>query len=178
MKILIAIIGIMFSVGVFAQDITRNNIFIEGGGPLGLYSVNYERILKNDSNVNFAVRIGLAYDNNNPNSSIIAPLSFSLLKNLKNSHYLEFRLSLRNEYITTVHKHAQGSGMGNPNPTYDTYEEVEHEFTIYPSLGVGYRYQPQSNGLFFNCLVQLLAVQPNAEDIWRNKFTAGIGYAF
>ncbi len=39
MKILIAIIGIMFSVGVLAQDISRNNVFIEVGAPYSLVSV-------------------------------------------------------------------------------------------------------------------------------------------
>ncbi len=48
MKISITIIGIMFSVAVLAQGITRNNIFIQAGGPLGLYSVNYDRFLMED----------------------------------------------------------------------------------------------------------------------------------
>jgi len=180
MKLLITIIGIMFSVGVLAQDSANNNVFIEAGGPIGLYSVNYERILQNDSNVIFAVRIGLAYDINSPinSTSIIVPLSFSLLKKMRNNHYLELRLALRNEYSNSIHARSQGSGMGDTTMTFITYDEVVHDFTIYPSIGIGYRYQPQSKGLFFNCLVQVLAIQPNAEDLWRNKFNVGVGYAF
>ena len=179
MKISITIIGIMFSVAVLAQGITRNNIFIQAGGPLGLYSVNYDRFLMEDKKINLAVRIGLAYDINNPNTSIIAPISLSLLKNLQNSHYLELRLALRNEYSRIVHTYSQRSGMGDPNPTYDSYEEVEYEFTIYPSIDIGYRYQPQSTGLFLNCLVQFIGTQAYyTEDIWYNKLTVGAGCAF
>jgi len=73
--------------------------------------------LKNESNINFAIRAGLAFDMSNPLASIIAPLSFSVLKILKGNNYLELRLALRNELYRVVTTHSESSGMGNPNPT-------------------------------------------------------------
>jgi len=179
MKILIAIIGVLFSFGVFAQDIPNNNVFIEVGAPYSLVSVNYEYLLTDDINIKYAIRAGLALDMSNPLGSIIAPLSLSLLKNLKGNNYLELRLALRNELYRKLTTHAESSGMGNPNPTYNTYEEVEYIYGVYPSIGVGYRYQPQSKGVFLSCLVHIIGLQPETtENIWYNKISVGAGYAF
>ncbi|OYT10520.1 MAG: hypothetical protein B6I18_08685 [Bacteroidetes bacterium 4572_112] len=125
------------------------------------------------------IRAGLAFDMSNPLASIIAPLSFSVLKILKGNNYLELRLALRNELYRVVTTHSESSGMGNPNPTYNIYEEVDYKIAVYPSLGIGYRYQPQNKGLFINCLVNLIGYQAkNTENIWYNKISVGVGYAF
>ncbi len=182
MKILLIIIGLIFSLNVFAQNIAKNNVFAELSGATGVYSINYERLLGNKETVYFSFRAGLAYfptkviTNTNVglyyNSRIIIPLSFSLLKNLGGNNYLEIRVSLANGFYT--YENWKVYGLGDTTGTFKPETKIGYDFI--PGIGIGYRYFPKSDGIFFNVLLQRISYF--SKENWYGNLSLGIGYAF
>lgn len=182
MKTALTIIGLFFTFGIFAQDIPKNNVFVELSGATGVYSINYERLLGNKETVNYSFRAGLTYlptkviTNTNVglfyNSRVIIPLSFSLLKNLGANNYLEVRVSL----ATGFYKYEDWSarGLGDSTGTFVPTTKIGYDFI--PGIGIGYRYQPKSDGIFFNILLQ--RVLYFSEENWYGNLSLGFGYAF
>jgi hypothetical protein len=98
MRKFIIVLCMLLSVNIFSQDIPRNTIFAEASGVTGIYSVNYERLLFKNQNVNLGIRAGFAYV---PvflgyESRTQFPVSLSLIKNITKNHFLELRAGLSN----------------------------------------------------------------------------------
>ncbi len=103
----------------------RNIVFAEIGGFGGIYSVNYERIFKEDKGL--AARIGLAsYGKTNAIPTQIV-----------------YIIGERN------HKLELSAGVSFLTGTID-FGNGTNGFEAIPTAGIKYRYQPQDGGFFFN----------------------------
>ena len=98
-KVILIILAIIFSLSIKAQEeknIKRNNIFLEFGGAGFLGSVNYERMLTNNVDLNFPLRIGVLYfyRSGMPSSShiLIVPMSISVIRKIDGSDNLYWEL--------------------------------------------------------------------------------------
>ena len=100
MRKLIIILCMLISVNIFSQDISRNIFFAEASGVTGIYSVNYERLLFKNNNVNLGIRVGFAYVPTflGYESRTQFPISLSLIKNITKNHFLELRAGLSNNF--------------------------------------------------------------------------------
>ena len=173
-KYVIALLITISSLGIFAQEITRNNIFLEGGGATGLYSVNYERLLRENNSLNFAFRIGLAYfpDHVHYSSPMVFPIGFSVLKNITTNHFIELRLAV----ASSLSMYEDWSNMPLGDTTNTFVPEKKFGVDILPSIGIGYRFQPKTKGLFANFLFQRILYI--SKEKWYGNISLGIGYAF
>lgn len=174
MKIGLTFIGLVFSVCLFAQNISRNNAFVELSGVTGIYSVNYERLLRDNKNLNFTFRAGVSYISYNKHyySNFVFPISFSVLKNISKNHYLEMRLGFANDFY--IYNDYTGHALGDTTGTFVPKKILKDN--LIPSIGIGYRYQPETKGLFFNFLLQKIVYF--SEENWYGNLSLGIGYAF
>lgn len=173
-RLLFGLIVSTFALNSFSQDIKRNIVFVEGFGSTGHYSVNYERLLFKSDNINLGARIGFSYVPNLYiyNSKYIFPLSLSLLKNVNKNHYLEIRISASNAFYQ--YEDWSSKGLGDSTGTFVPENKLGMDFL--PGIGVGYRYQPQNNGLYFNFLYQSISYFNKEE--WYRNLSIGVGYVF
>lgn len=176
MKKYLLILGLFLSINASSQEIARNTIFAEASGVTGLYSVNYERLLFGSQNVNLGLRGGLAYNTGllalYYNSRLIYPISLSLIKNIKKNHFLELRAGFTSSLYT--YKDYSGKGLGDSTNNY--VPKMKLGMGIIPSIGIGYRYQPKTKGLFFNFLTQRILYF--SKENWYGNFSVGLGYTF
>ena len=174
LRISILIFWMLFTGGLFSQNIARNNFFAEAPGVTGIYSVNYERLLFNSDNVNLGLRLGFANTFNSQyyNPGMLIPLSFSLIKNLAKSHFLELRVSLTNNLY--IYKDWSGQPLGDSSHSFVPQKKLG--IGLVPGIGIGYRYQPETKGLFFNFLLQRIAYF--SKENWYEKLSLGVGFAF
>jgi hypothetical protein len=174
MRKLIIVICMLLSVNIFSQDISRNIIFAEASGVTGIYSVNYERLLFKNQNVNLGIRGGFAYV---PvflgyESRMQFPISLSLIKNITKNHFLEMRVGLSNSFY--IYEDWYGRPLGDTTNTFVPTKKLG--MGIIPSIGIGYRYQPETKGVFFNLLAQRIPYY--SDKYWYENFSLGLGYAF
>ena len=171
---IILIFGLLASPNLFSQEISRNIIFAEASGVTGIYSVNYERLLKDNRNVNFGIRAGFSYINNSKfyESKLIFPVSFSLIKNIANNHFMEIRAGFSNNF----YQYFDWSARGHGDTTLNYIPPKKNGYIFLPSIGIGYRYQPETKGLFFNFLAQRIVYF--SEENWYGNLSIGIGYTF
>ncbi len=163
----------LISVNIFSQDISRNIFFAEASGVTGIYSVNYERLLFESQNVNLGIRGGFSYVNDyHYNSGLLFPVSLSIIKKIKKNHFLEIRTGLSNNLY--IYKDWSGKGLGDSTNNYTPPNKLGN--ILIPSIGIGYRYQPKTNGLFFNILGQ--RVLYFSKENWYGNLSLGLGYAF
>lgn len=177
-NLLIILIAFIFSLSAKSQEISTNNVFLEIGGATGFYSVNYERLLKKSDKLNFPLRIGLSYmpETDYYNHEYVAiPLSISVMTNLSKSNYLEIRILSLSPFFWKENVEIS-NGLGNPAPS--EYEE-KIKAGLLLAVGIGYRYQPKSKGLFFNALLQH-GMHKNVydEESVFFRFSIGLGFAF
>lgn len=165
---------LLFSVNLFSQNTSRNIFFAEASGVTGIYSVNYERLLKEKRNHNFGIRAGISFIpySKHYNSLMVFPVSISYIKNVVNNHFMEIRVGLSNSF--NFYKDWSGRGLGDSTNNYSP--PIKLGYTLIPSIGLGYRYQPLSKGLFLNILAQRIVYF--SEDHWYGNISVGIGYTF
>jgi hypothetical protein len=123
--------------GALTRD-AQNSIFVEAFGSGLLYSVNYDRIIRD----RFSVRIGLGYLSDHvfgPGHSW-SMLSIPLMGNLllgRTSHRLELGAG-----VTFVRSLGENDEVGSNDPT-------RSEVTVVATANVGYRYCPTDGGFNF-----------------------------
>ncbi len=100
------------------------------------------------------------------------PLSVSLLHSLGNNSFLEFRFSYTPLFITEEYKI---KALGDTSGTWEYVERKKQELIL--CMGLGYRYQPDSKGMFFNALLQFWD-EPEYEFNRVSFISIGLGYAF
>ena len=168
-KIILIISLFAYTFAIEAQDIARNNIYLELGGPAYLHSINYERLLSKNQELNFPFRIGF-FDLssttiiNDANYGI--PLSLSIIKKIKSKKYWFLELKA----ITTI--------------TY-TRIKVNTHFTSYnytsinyiPGISFGYKRQPPVGWFYFHFHFQL-TYEPKLEGSVCPWLSAGLGTTF
>lgn len=171
-------VSLFVFVNIYSQDIKKNTVFLEVSGITGIYSINYERLLLKNRTFNLALRGGFAIMSGNISGSshydsrVIFPLSLSIIKNAYKNHFLEVRVGLTNSLF--MYKDYSGRGLGDSTNNFVPTTKLKNTFI--PSIGIGYRYQPEINGLFLNALVQKIVYF--SEDNWYGNFSLGIGYVF
>ena len=148
-KIILIISFLAYIITIEAQDIARNNIYLELGGPAYLYSVNYEHLLSNNKDINFPIRIG-AFFNSIDGSSDFAnygiPLSISIIKKMSGNSTMYFELKASNTFA--FHTKYRSWGAGHGGYSYTTLQFV-------PSLSFGIRRQPAKGGFYYHLNMQI-----------------------
>lgn len=166
--------GLLISINLFSQEISRNIFFAEASGVTGIYSVNYERLLRENRNINFGLRAGISLINNSIhyNSKVVFPVSVSLIRNIAKNHFMEIRAGISNNFYQYEDYSERGHGDTNLNYV----PPIKTGYIFLPSIGIGYRYQPETKGLFINILAQRIVYF--SEEHWFGNLSIGIGYAF
>lgn len=117
----------------------RNTLYLELGGSGALYSVNYDRILKNKKRGMTSFSIGTTYwgkiDYSDGRTDIGIPVSYNYLIGKKNNH-LELGIGLTILYSRVL------------NNYLDAKEDQKGISSIF-SLKCGYRYQKPTGGFLF-----------------------------
>lgn len=167
------IFSLLLSFSLLSQSLTtRNNIFLEVSGKTALITVDYERLLRNNNNINFALRVGIAYLEENPftyDNTLIIPVSFSVLKNITKAFYFDAKLFAFNYFWN--HK---SYGMGGSFLLSNTNE---YDFIIGGSIG--FRIQPLKRGLFAQIHLNMRIPNSNISFEPKNPWISfGAGYAF
>ena len=166
-QIILAIISIYFlTLNINAQDIARNNIYIEGLGAAGLYSVNYERLLSNDKDVNYPLRIGISLfpqdgsDSGIPELSI--PIGISRIQKIgEYDNFIEMGFSTSIAYFKEMERISESRA----------YEFIYNSYII-PSINIGFSHRPMSGG--FNYHIQFLLMYNTSET--SNPIMPWIGF--
>lgn len=159
----------------FSQDSKQNIVYAEAIGVTGTYSINYERVLTRNSNLNISLRGGLAYlfGNEEYNSYLLVPLSTSVLKSLDNGHNLELRLSYYSAFYY-AYRYTYVGHHGHSELKLSDKKEFGWGGT--PGLALGYRYQPSDKRLFANLLYQTSWFFDDQS--WYKHLSFGFGISF
>ena len=148
-KIILIISFLAYIITIEAQDIARNNIYLELGGPAYLYSVNYEYLLSNNKDINFPIRIGVFY--NSPNeyfgfANYGIPLSISIIKKMSGNSTMYFELKA----LVTIAYYKKSNTMGHGQAfTYYTTRQYT------PGVSFGIRRQPAKGGFYYHLNMQI-----------------------
>ena len=166
-KISLIILSVLFTLLAYTQDIARNNVYLEIGGPAYLYSVNYEYLLSDNKDMNFPIRIGVFY-NFRSSFDIAIPLSISIIKKMNNDSKFYFEIKAS----TTIVFHRRYSSLG---AAHGGYNYTTHQYI--PSLSFGIRRQPTNGGFYYHINMQISYDKELAEEIiiWS---ALGIGKTF
>jgi hypothetical protein len=130
--------------GLSNEGAANNSVFIEGGGPGLLYSLNYERVVEND----FGLRIGVSYTSFSGTASgggssstasaafLAVPVIASYLGLRGGNHILELGAGATGIYASGA---ASGSGIAASGSG----------MTALGTALIGYRRQPTDGGFQF-----------------------------
>ena len=174
MKRLIILILVGIPILTKAQELKRNNVYLELAGASMFYSINYERLWLDNNEHNIATRGGLMYIylfDEQKRTIAGVPISISYIKSLS-KHFFEVGVSfsaIRDTYYLMVN---------------DTETLFIDELVLMPSIRAGLRHQPSEKKLFWNILAQasLMAHGETANYEPYIKFfpmiSFGIGYSF
>lgn len=156
----------LFTLYLFSQEKienSKNNIFIEAGGPGGYGSINYEYLFDLNQKIKFSGRVGLGTYKiidfkNSFNPDITMPLSVSCFYG--GNHNLELGIGETFSSIVYVN-----------SPTF----EVSRSTMLNTFFILGYRYQKEINGLMFR-----IAYTPVLEQnvLFKNWLGISIGKTF
>ncbi len=143
----------------------RNTFYAGFSTEVAYYSVNYDRIIKQNKKLAWSYRFGFSILEN----AITLPIGINLITGKNNSH-AEFSLSI----IPYIDKY---KSFLSSNDLSDKH--------IYVVPGVGYRYQKPNGGFFFKILVSpTIHLDPPSSNFWKMDpkllFTAncGLGISF
>ncbi len=157
----------LLSFSAFSQNDSvkrsRNIIFAEIGGAGGYGSVNYERTMFTKKKLSFALRIGISsyhvrdfYNKFNPD--IITPMALNVCYG--NIHKIEFNFGQTLTSIVMI-------DLEEFNP--------RRQLDFHSFFGIGYRFQPDSGGLFFRCFYSPI-IEYNR--YFKNWAGISVGYSF
>jgi len=152
MRILTLIILTMYLSfeGANAQELKRNTFYFEAGGASLFYSINYDRLLKNNDERNIAIRMGVMYLNMfNDNQRVFKgiPLGISYLERIK-KNFIEFGISV--SAISDTYYPDFSYSFGNSGIS----SELTNDLVLMGSLRIGIRHQPSDSRFFWNALFQ------------------------
>jgi len=148
-KLLIIVLSIFIAHSAYSQDIKRNNIYLELGGPAYLYSVNYEYLLSSNKDINFPIRIGIFFysiDGSSDLANYGIPLSISIIKKMAGNSTMYFELKASSTIAFYTKYRSWGAGHGGYN--YTTLQFI-------PSLSFGIRRQLAKGGFYYHLNMQI-----------------------
>lgn len=173
-RFLLSIFLIAIAIPTMAQLESKNIVFIEAFGTVGDYSMNYERLLLNKELFHIGLGVGFSITSREDIyvSDYVFPVSLSLIHKLAKNNYFQFRMFL----VSDFHKELDYSEcpLGAPSGSYCTEEVLSTNHSC--GIGIGYRYQPNEEGLYLSAMVQkrFLIENPKLQDY----LSLGVGYAF
>ncbi len=127
------------------QIAAKNMVYVQVAGIGNYRSVNYERVFRQGSKMNYSYSIGYAP----ATKSTSVPVIISAFTTGKQHH---FEMSLA--FIPHVEKH-----------TYSTKEDLDKQLYIKPAIG--YRYQKLHSGLFIKAGVgPQIFMDPPSYNVW------------
>ncbi len=169
-KIYLVIIAVLFTLFANTQDIARNNIYLELGGPAYLYSVNYEHLLSSNKDLNFPIRIGIFYNftRYSANTLYYIPFSISIIKKMNGDYKMYFELKA----LTTLAFYRKFRSLG---AAHGGYHYITHQFI--PGLSFGIRRQAPNGGFYYHINMQISYDKEASDNIimWP---ALGIGNTF
>ncbi len=166
-KILFILLALGFIQSVKSQEIARNNFYLELGGAAMMYSVNFERLLSTNRDINFPIRIGLSYTNTNVfdgDNTLGIPVGISFIKHLSRNSYFETRA-----FVTAFFYKEKFYGMGGSK-----FVGSESFVKYMPGVSVGLRGQPSTAGLYYHIHIQAQYIERKIGPF----LSLGLGYAF
>lgn len=142
-KIYLLFLAILFTGLLAAQPLLAqtktNSIYLELGGPGGIYSLNYDIRFQN-SIEGWGARIGVSYFALDGESLFTIPVQINYLMG-KDGNYFELGAGVTYGYRDDDYPHA-GCSCVIPQDAFN-----HHVF--YGSITIGYRYQPPNGGFLF-----------------------------
>lgn len=178
-KVVLIILAIIISLSINAQDNIgpkRNNIFLELGGAGLIGSVNYERMLTDNVDLNFPLRIGVLYlySDEMPCSShtLIVPMSISVIKKIAGSDNLYWELKAITSYFHQNYKYSD-------DPKGRWSEHDNKTTTFIPGASFGLRRNDFFGGFYYHLHFQ---INYNKDDDSETElspwFSVGLGHTF
>lgn len=166
---LIPLILFLFSKAGFSQhkaNLAKNTFYAEWTSQGPVYSINYDRIIRQGEKMSYSIRAGVSLQKN----AFSLPVGFSALTGL-NDHHAEFSLAV----IPYIDRSKYNEGL-----TKDQSDKY-----IYINPGIGYRYQKINGGIFIRVAAgPSIFLDPPSDDFWKmdpkiHAFaSAGIGFSF
>ena len=148
-KIILTIIGFIFSIGIFAQDIVqentqdlpKNGINLSAYGGFSYGAINYERFIYLESNMYLSTELGIGYGLEAPN--ILWASGKPLMDFITIPHHITANIGKGKHYFEFG---IEGTILYTLNT--NNYENGFHSYTVAPMIG--YRFMPlKSNKLYF-----------------------------
>lgn len=151
---------------IYAQKTAKNALYMEGATRGPVYSVNYDRRLKQGGRVDYSLRAGFSVSGN----KVSLPLGLNMITG-RGEHHAEFGLSVIPQIDYKDHL------IGRNEDRSDKY--------IFVNPGIGYRYQKPGKGIFLKASAgPSVFLDPPAGDFWNMDpklyaFAAiGVGFSF
>jgi len=145
-----------FSFYSFSQSTAKNSLYLELGGAAGLYSINYERMISEGSNVDINARIGFAVvpfrdrevlvDWDIDNIAYAFPIGVNFVFGDKKNH---FETGLAYSIVFDGRVAYDGYAKTNGEFIEIVNLRVERGVGHYLIPKIGYRYQKAEGGLIF-----------------------------
>lgn len=164
--IMLVIVSVGFTKPCLGQQQAKNAVYIEGATRGPVYSVNYDRIIRQGDKLAYSLRAGFSIEK----KAVSFPVGINFITGL-NDHHAEFSLTII-PYIKQVDKNSGANNDGS-----DKY------FFINPA--VGYRFQKKEKGIFIKAAAgPSIFLDPPSNDFWNMdpKIYAfgsiGVGFSF
>jgi hypothetical protein len=140
------------SVGfVFSQEKTKakNAVYAEGATRGPVYSINYDRIIRQGEKLAYSFRAGFSIYKN----TVSFPVGLNFITGI-DEHHAEFSLTIIPYIDYDVHL------IGSNNTESDKY--------IFVNPAIGYRYQKADGGIFLKAAVgPSIFLDPPSNDFWN-----------
>ncbi|WP_276502017.1 hypothetical protein [Terrimonas pollutisoli] len=162
--LLMPVMLFLFSKAGYCQHkatVAKNTFYTEWTSQGPVYSINYDRIIRQGEKVDYSVRAGFSLQKD----ALSFPVSLSVMTG-RNEHHPEFSLAV------------------TPYIDRSKYKDQTDSY-IYVNPGIGYRYQKLNGGVFIRVAAgPSIFLDPPSDDFWRmdpklHAFaSAGIGFSF
>lgn len=147
--ILVVIVLTGHCVKGFGQQQAKNAVYIEGATRGPVYSLNYDRIIRQGKKLAYSLRAGFSVEKN----AVSFPVGINFITG-QNDHHADFSFTII-PYIDHVDKN---SGLNN--------DATDKYFFINPAIG--YRFQKAEKGIFIKAAVgPSIFLDPPANDFWN-----------
>ena len=167
--LLLPMLVMIFPAIAFCQQyepFAKNTAFVEWSSQGPLYSVNYDRIIRQGEKMSYSIRAGFSLEK----KAFSFPVGFSALTGAKD-HHAEFSLL----FIPYIDQGQKDKTLTKENA--DKY--------VYINPGIGYRYQKSGGGLFIKVAAgPSIFLDPPSDDFWKMDpkldafVSAGVGFSF
>jgi len=133
----------------FSLESAKNSIFFEAASKGPLYSLNYDRIIRQGETMAYSLRAGFSIEKN----ALSFPVGFNFITG-SYDHHVEFGLTIIPYF-----------DYYEDNPVID-YADKSDKY-IYVNPAVGYRFQKPERSFFFKAAIgPSIFLDPPSNDFW------------